>query len=261
MNWLIFLLGLVVGSFLNVVIFRYNTGVAGGGWRTFAGRSACLACGHRLAWFELLPVASFLLQRGRCRACGAGVSWQYPLVELLTGGLFLAVWQLGLPLPLTLLHWLAWSLLVVIVVYDLRHLIIPDGLAFWFGVTALGVSLSRIILDNKFSWPDLVPDFAFGLALAAAFWLLWRFSRGRWLGLGDAKLVLGLGWLAGWPTGLAAIALAFWSGAAVGLGLILLGRLSPRAKSFTMKSELPFAPFLVLGFALATLFGFNALPF
>lgn len=246
----IFLLGLVVGSFLNVVVYRYNTGRS-----VSLGRSQCLACGHELRWFELVPLFSFLFQFGRCRECKSKISWQYPLVELASGVLFVALFQHFLAVPggkiLFLLSAVIFSLLLVITVYDLRHKIIPDGLVYAFIILSLVFSnfpfsqiTSAIFLQHLVS----------GLVLFLFFFLLWWVSAGRWMGLGDAKLALGVGFLLGWPGALSAIIFAFWSGALVGVLLILL-----KATKISLKSELPFAPFIVLGLLLNFFFNLNVL--
>ena len=133
-----FLFGLIIGSFLNTVIYRYNTG------RTVGGRSQCLVCGHTLTWRELIPILSFVIQGGKCAKCQSRFSMQYPLVEFITAILFLGVsyklWPINFdftsfPLPLVaelIVHWLVMSLLVGIAVYDLRHKIIPNGIVYLF---------------------------------------------------------------------------------------------------------------------------------
>jgi len=246
---LIFLFGLIIGSFLNVVIYRYNTGFS------INGRSKCLACGGQLRWFELIPVCSYLVQGGRCRRCKSWVSWQYPVVELISALAFVAIWQLQASLLFTVLYWAIFSLLIVILVYDLRHLIIPDGLVFLFIILALAVTALSgergIIIDHLLA----------GLGLAGAFALLWLISRGRWMGFGDAKLALGVGFLLGSTGGLSAIVTAFWTGAVVGVGLIALSRLLSRKKRVSMNSELPFAPFIIIGLVLVFFFHLNVLHF
>lgn len=227
----VFILGAIIGSFLNVVIYRYHTG------KTVGGRSECLTCGKTLGARELIPIASFIFQRGRCRKCGARISFQYPLVEVTTGLLFLLAYTLH-PAPYNLLYYgVTVSILMVIVVYDIRHTIIPDSFAYAFAALAflygllvppVGISLLWFVLSGPF--------------LAAPFAFLWFISQGRWMGLGDAKLALGIGWFLGWYAGISALILAFWIGAAVGISLLFL-----KGKRFTMKSEIPFGPFLVLG--------------
>lgn len=248
----VFLLGLVVGSFLNVVIYRYNTGSAG--WRIIAGRSQCLSCTQTLRWFELVPLFSFFLQRGRCRHCLSKISWQYPTVEVATGLLFALIFSRFLLTEQTLLwlllHWALFSLLLVITAYDLRHKIIPDGLVYAFS----GLALWSALLG-----PGAVgaaSHLLAGLGLFAFFFLLWWLSGGRWMGFGDAKLALGVGFLLGPAGALSAVIFAFWSGALVGMSLLIYGRLSGRGKSFTMKSEIPFAPFIVLGLLFNFFFNF-----
>jgi leader peptidase (prepilin peptidase)/N-methyltransferase len=247
-----FLFGTIIGSFLNVVAYRYNTGRP----IVFA-RSQCFSCGRTLRWFELLPLASFLAQRGRCRQCGSRISWQYFSVELLTGLLFAAIVAAFPPLTaatlgLDILRGTMWSILVVIVVYDIRHKIIPDGLVFLFAVLAL--------IHMFMTIPSLANTLA-GPILFLPFFLLWFVSRGKWMGLGDAKLAVGIGWLLGLGYGISAIILAFWLGAAVGIVLLVLQKFLKHGAFIKlatmlglhekiMKSELPFAPFLVLAMAL-----------
>jgi leader peptidase (prepilin peptidase)/N-methyltransferase len=254
MIWLtdlfIFLFGLIIGSFLNVVIYRYNTGFSLG------GRSQCFSCGKALQWYELVPVFSYLYQRGKCAGCGSKISWQYPLVELVTGLLFLGIWQLDISPFLLPLYLIVWSLLVVIAAYDLRHKIIPDGLVFGFA----GVSFVALILEA------LLPNFRHlelmlvangilaALVLAGFFWFLWFISKGKWMGFGDAKLSLGVGLLLGLKLGISAIAFAFWIGAIAGVLLILFSKLLPGRVFVTMRSEIPFAPFIIIGTALVFFF-------
>ena len=131
-----FALGLIIGSFLNVVIYRINTS------KSLGGRSACMSCRNQLCWFELIPFFSFLGLKGRCRNCKTKISLQYPLVEFLTGMLFVFIFLKFQSLLLidpfvfliTFLYYVAmFSILMVIVIYDLKHKIIPDILSFTFG--------------------------------------------------------------------------------------------------------------------------------
>ncbi|MFA5291257.1 MAG: prepilin peptidase, partial [Candidatus Paceibacterota bacterium] len=127
-----FFFGLVIGSFLNVVILRYQTG------RGLSGRSGCFSCGKKLNWYELIPILSFFFQRGRCRGCQSKISWQYPIVELLTGLLFaLIYWHLAGAWPEVIFYCLIASLLIVITAYDLKHQIIPDQFVFAFILLSL----------------------------------------------------------------------------------------------------------------------------
>ncbi|MDP3958450.1 MAG: prepilin peptidase [bacterium] len=239
-----FLFGAVIGSFLNVVVFRYHTGM------TFFGRSLCLYCGKELRFYEMIPVLSFLFLRGRCASCQSRLSWQYPLVELSTAIFFAIVYAYaaglygGVPLALfTLYLFAAAALLVIIAAYDLRHMVIPDGMVYLFALLALARPFFFPIGGETLSSALLA-----GPALALPFALFYFLSGGRWMGLGDAKLALGLGWLLGAAGSVMAFLFAFWTGAAVAAVLLFL-----RGRRFTMKSEIPFAPFLVLGTGIALL--------
>lgn len=247
-----FILGLIIGSFLNVVIYRYNTG------RTLSGRSGCLSCGKKLKWYELVPVLSFLVQRGKCRLCYSKISWQYPLVELATGLLFVLIYFQLAPNDWLLFAFYSFtsSLLMIIAVYDLRHQIIPDLFVFLFILSGLVYPFffSGLVLDK------LIFVLSGGLVTALPLFILWGISRGRWLGFGDVKLALGLGLFLGARSGLSALVLAFWLGAFVGLLLIAVSRLLKKKKrSYNMKSEISFAPFLIVSFLITLLFNLDVI--
>lgn len=255
-----FFFGTIIGSFLNVVILRYNTGVS------LQGRSKCFSCGKELRWYELMPVLSYLILRGSCRSCKSVISAQYPLVELLTGLLFWGVYikghnDLSAIYPLTII-----SLLVIILVYDLRHKIIPNGIVYAF----ITLSFANLFVDMSemvFQTPTMLDALA-GPILALPFALIWLFSKGRWMGLGDAKLIVGIGWALGFVYGLSAVILAFWIGAAVSLMILgtqkipihklilpkFLFKHSFSKSLLSIKSEIPFAPFLIIGFLLVFFF-------
>ncbi len=245
----VFVLGLLVGSFLNVVVYRYNTGLS-----IIYGRSICLSCSRGICWYENIPVVSFVVLRGRCRGCRTKISFQYPLVELMTGFLFLTLWLVGIPAytsapMLNLAFALAVaSLLVAIFVYDLRHKIIPDLFSFGFVFVAL---IGLVALEGRalLSYPGLL-DLLAGPVLFVPFWALWAVSRGQWIGLGDGKLALGIGWFLGLVSGLSAIILAFWIGAVVSVLLMGVGRVFQNSpgplRHLGLKSEVPFGPFLII---------------
>ncbi|OGJ04322.1 hypothetical protein A3G06_02130 [Candidatus Nomurabacteria bacterium RIFCSPLOWO2_12_FULL_46_14] len=255
-----FALGLTIGSFLNVVIYRYNTE------RHFGGRSACLSCFKKLSWYELFPVLSFVWLRGRCRSCQARISAVYPVVEIITGLIF-AMLFLKLENVFfadTLVFAIAFayfatmfSILLVIAVYDLRHKIIPDMMVLLFGILAFA---GLFLFGNADAAPIFYPhlpdpsSFMAGLVVSAPFALIWLLSRGAWMGLGDAKLAVGLGWLLGIAGIFSAAVLAFWLGAIVGIFLLIF------SKKYGAKSEIPFAPFLVLASFLVFIFQINVFP-
>lgn len=263
-----FAVGLIIGSFLNVVLYRFNTGMG------VMGRSKCMSCNKTLHWYDLVPVLSFLWLRGKCRDCKSSISWQYAGVELLTGILFVLAYIKYLPLlwfapPMFLLFTfythIFLCLLILILVYDMRHKIIPDAFAYAFALVALVhnfVLFSPFAAGGSGTLSLYVPSgwvMIAGPLLALPFYLIWVISDGRWMGLGDAKLALGIGWLLGLSYGGTAIIFGFWIGAAVSIlimvfykltqhtslrGLSFFGLSLPRLK---MKSEIPFAPFLIAG--------------
>lgn len=280
---LLFLFGLAIGSFLNVVILRYTPEKRVLG-KALGGRSHCPHCGHVLGAGELVPIVSFLLQRGKCRTCKHRLSFQYPIVEFGSAAIFAffplflnSMYGMSTLLFLSaaapfwyyamVAAWicvlLAW---IVIAAIDVRHYIIPNELnAFLF---VLGIAITALLAAHQgqifpfrssflrnytllFSFSnDIVLNHVLGMVFGGAFFgLLVTLSRGRGMGLGDVKLMLASGLVLGWPDiGLAA-ALAFVLGGILGGGLILV-------KQRTMKDRMPFAPFLVVGFFLTVFLGF-----
>lgn len=243
----VFVLGTIIGSFLNVVILRFNTG------RGINGRSGCMHCDYKLKYYDLFPVFSYLFLKGRCRKCKSKISPQYPLVELLTGFLFLGILfhlypYIVYPEILTLLFiWNAiiFSILIVIFVYDLRHKIIPNELSYAFA----GLAFVQTLTLFPFGDPqtiDWLNVFA-GPIMFFPFWALWFVSKGNWIGLGDGKLALGIGWYLGFVGSVSAIVLSFWIGAVFSIIFLLIDKLNSGKENITMKTEIPFAPFLILG--------------
>jgi prepilin signal peptidase PulO-like enzyme (type II secretory pathway) len=241
-----FVFGTVVGSFLNVVALRFHTGKGVG------GRSACMACDTQLTWKELIPLFSFIGLKGQCKKCKAKISWQYPLIEFAAGIVFVLILFVFPPLSAvaaitTAIYLLAACLLLVIAAYDARHKIIPDPFVYTFAF----LGLVSLFVGGSSWWH--VPHWSLliaGPVLAIPFALLWAISKGTWMGLGDAKLALGIGWFVGISGGINAIVLAFWIAAAVSVVWLLVtyGKLKPR-------TEVPFGPYLILGMYLVLLFG------
>lgn len=216
-----------------------------------------MSCQNKLCWYELIPLISFAVLGGRCKNCKTKISIEYPLVELMTGiifsSLFLKFFSFGgkdiLTFAITYAYYaLMFSLLIIITAYDLKHKIIPDAFSFFFGILAFAglFFFSNYVFDPHI--PSILGFFS-GALIALPFALFWLVSSGRWMGLGDAKLALGLGYFLGFYNAFSAMVLAFWIGAIVGLCLIIF------RKGYGMKSEIPFAPYLVFGAFLA--FTFN----
>lgn len=257
----VFIFGTIVGSFLNVVALRYNTGLS------FArGRSQCFSCGKGLSWRELIPVWSYIVLCGKCSKCKSKISVQYLLVELATGALFLATFihvYVGastftfVHLMTVIYYFFIWSILIVISIYDFRHKIIPDALVFLFCFATFVASLISFFYFHNNTILDI---FAGPILAMLPFGLLWLVSGGRWIGLGDAKLALGIGFMLGFVYGVSAIVMAFWIGAVVSIVLIGAQRvLSLSHKNLTMKSEISFGPFLILGTIITFFFSFDVM--
>lgn len=216
---LIFLFGNIIGSFLNVVIYRFNSG------KTLGGQSICMSCAKKLSWYELIPVFSFFMQSGKCRGCASRISHQYPLVEISTGIVFVFLAYHFLPILLLsqkiflflLIYFMfLFSILIVISVYDIKHKIIPNKLSYTFAILSFVLLFINTSGVGAFWVMPRTIDVLAGLILALFFALFWILSKGRLMGLGDAKLALGMGWMLGMARALGALVLSF------GLGLYLV---------------------------------------
>jgi len=241
-----FLFGLVVGSFLNAVIFRIHQG------ESLKGRSFCPFCRHQLATKDLVPILSFLLLGRKCRYCRKPISWQYPLVELFTALVFSFVaFQTLYPegvflssrdnFQQLLFYYFFISLLVVIFVYDWKHYLIPDSMVV-LGIA--GAAIYRLV-SPQLSFLD---GLAGMIIISGFFGALYIFSRGKWIGLGDVKLGMFLGLLLGFSFSLLMLLIAYVSGALVGVFLIF-------KKQKSIKSTLPFGTFLAFATMIMMLWG------
>lgn len=254
-----FVYGLVIGSFLNVYIYRFHTG------RSLQGSSHCLSCGKNLHWYELIPLFSYVALRGRCKGCHAYIPSRYWLVEIATAVLFVLAVGAFNNLFLILLSLVIMSVVVVITVYDIAHMVIPDQ----FVVTMLLLAiLQKVYLYvTGSSIEGIVYSILAALSASAFFYAMWKYSGGRWLGFGDVKLVFPLALLVGYTSVFSMVVLSFWVGAGISLFLLALPRLiyysnkavAKRRGCFTIKSEVPFAPFLIAGFLLTYLWQIDVL--
>ena len=235
----VFIFGLILGSFLNVVIWRMHAGES-----FLTGRSHCPKCRHILGPFELIPVLSFLIQKGKCRHCGKPISWQYPLVELSTAILFLLAY---LPFDLRFTTytffllartWFIIATLIVVFVYDLRYYLIPDKIIYPAATVVL--ITMPLIYGGEISWAGLLDPLIASVLGGGFFLLQYIISKGKWIGGGDIKmgalmgLILGIGGLG------VALFFAYVVGAVVGLILVA-------SRKKTMKSQVPFGTFLAAG--------------
>lgn len=244
------LVGLCMGSFLHAVVWRLHAK------KDFVrDRSRCDHCHHVLAWYDLLPVLSWLSLGGRCRYCRRTISWHHPVIELVTAALFVASYAwwpmgfVGVGLVLFLL-WLAFVvMLMMLAVYDLRWLLLPDAIT--YPLMVLGAVYGLLRFGVYLHLPPLmvVAQLVGGVAcIAGLYWLLHRVSKGKWIGFGDVKLGVFMGLALGASDALVALMAANALGVLVVIPGLLSGRMS-------RKTKLPFGPFLIAGFFIAGLFG------
>ncbi|MFH1867264.1 MAG: prepilin peptidase [Patescibacteria group bacterium] len=259
-----FLFGLALGSFINVVILRLAEG------KSIRGRSRCPKCSRQLLWYENIPLLSFIFLRGKCRSCHSAISWQYPLVELASGILWLMSYLViashaggrgeailysgqGIASSLSLLamtqaEWLGVitfgvfsSFLLILFVFDFRWYILPDAIT----IPAIIVALVLNLILGK-DWPWLLGATALG---ALWFGLQYFVSRGKWVGSGDIRLGALMGaMLASWHGLLLTLMLSYIVGSLVAVVLLLL-------KKKGWKSELPFGAFLTAATTVTLLWG------
>lgn len=244
----IFILGLVVGSFLNCVIYRLEVD------DSFArGRSYCPNCKHILEAKDLIPVFSFLFLKGKCRYCKQKISIQYPIVELAIAILFLINWlNFSNNVWLFGFYCLISFIMAIIFIYDLKHCLVPIDFVYAGLVITLifhiirFVSIKNNLINNGLSvlnnfWLYIAPYFWGAIIPFLFFWFLYFISKEKWMGLGDSKIVLLMGLILGLKGVFISLLVANFLGAIIGLILINF-----KKKGF--KSEMAFGPFLVIGF-------------
>jgi leader peptidase (prepilin peptidase)/N-methyltransferase len=244
-----FAIGAIVGSFLNVVIHRYPRDES----IVFPG-SHCPQCDAAIRWYDNIPVLSFVMLRGRCRACGAGIAWRYPLIELANALFYLAVYQrtgptVAFPIVAAII-----SMTIALIYIDDDIQILPDvidipGIAIGLGAGALGLG----ILHPSLMLADSLLDSLFGALLGAAiplaiigiYWLL-RHVEG--MGQGDIKLLAMIGAVAGWRSVVPVLMIASVTGSLISIPLAI-------RSGEGMRTALPFGVFLGIGFLAVLFFG------
>ena len=274
-----FLIGISIGSFLNVLIFRLTPEKETSLIKEISGRSYCPYCKKKLVWYELIPLVSFIIQLGKCRNCQHKLSWQYPIVEFLTGLAFLSVfWKFSkifyltgfLPdikiLILIILFQIIFSLLILIAVYDVKYYLIPSFAVYTLFFISIilnfyyfylqkinflpnyGLNFSGILNYLIFTPQNIILKILMAL-LPGIFTIgfAYLFSKGTAMGLGDVLLILALSLIFLWPDILIVLFLSFVLGTITSLILII-------SKKKTLKDIVPFGPFLALGAFIAFLF-------
>lgn len=234
-------LGLILGSYLNSWMWRVHEGK----WQ-WGGRSMCIHCSRQLAWWENVPLVSFVILKGKCRTCKGVIPPRYFGVELATPILFIVVaaWELHFP---TINPWQFFrdifftALLVVIFMYDLTYYEILPGLMLLGALVALAINIFTLHLMSL--------SLVLGMVVAAGFFLLqYLISKGTWIGQGDIYLGILMGALVGWPNIIVALFIAYVGGALISVPLLAF-------KKKTMNSPIPFGTFLAAGTLVALLFG------
>jgi leader peptidase (prepilin peptidase) / N-methyltransferase len=253
----LFWLGACAGSFVNVLVTRSLFKQRSWLW----GRSECEECHKTLRWWELVPIVSFVALRGKCARCRTPISLVHPVVELLMGLLFLWWYVIGTlffqltQAPFQVIQPLFWLLIgvlcLVLVVVDARYFLLPD----WAIIALTGLTVAYragLLWMGIYQWHDIWSDLAAMVVVVAGMAALNIVTKGKGLGWGDVKLMIPLTLLAGWPRVVIALMLAVWSGAAVGVGGVLL-------KFWKWRQPIPFGPFLIIGTALSLWWGTSIL--
>jgi leader peptidase (prepilin peptidase)/N-methyltransferase len=257
---ILIVLGLCFGSFVNALVWRMHEQTSSkkqaaknNDISVLRGRSMCVHCRHTLAWYDLLPVVSWLTLRGRCRYCRKSISLQYPVVEIALAALFVLSY-VHFPYQLSdvnnqilFLFWLVFLTgFMAMIVYDLRWMILPDKLTYSLAALAIAQVVLITVITKDIS---ILKDALFGLiTVGGLFYFLFQISNGKWIGGGDVKLGFSLGLLAGGVIeGLLVIFTASLIGTLVSLPLL--------ASKNGLKKRIPFGPLLIFAIVVVYLFG------
>jgi len=256
-NLFIFLIGTAIGSFLNVLIDRLPNN------ESIAGRSHCDHCKKQVAWFDLIPVFTFFILKGKSRCCQKKLSFQYLLIEILTGILFILIFNFQFSIfnqflnfnnlilisnykfqiSNLLVMWGIVSCFIVIVVSDFKYHLISDYL-----LVALLVFSLLFHINNNETINQFINFFLSSLIVALPIFFIYYLSKEKAMGQGDVYLAAIIGFLLGWQKGFLALYIAFVSGAIIGVSLMILQRKK-------IKSRIAFGPFIILGTVVMMFYG------
>ena len=233
-----FIIGLVIGSFINVLIYRIPRHLGIG------GRSMCPGCKSKIEWYDLIPLLSYIFLRGRCRKCSKSISITYPFVELLTGLVF---YQFATSVELVtgnfvflVIGLFVLACFIALLFIDLRHYILPDPIVF----SIVFASAIFLILNPIGAEKNILGAILWGGIFGFTYWI----SKGKWMGFGDVKLAATIGLFFGLLDGFFVVYIAVITGALVGIALLI-------TKKAGMKSRIPFGSFLAGASIIFILFG------
>ncbi len=236
----VFSFGLCIGSFLNVCISRLPEGRS-----IVTPSSACPKCGHKLKWWENIPVISFLILKGKCSGCGKTISIQYPLVELLSAFIALGLWHKFSLTPQFFIMFALSCCLIVVAFIDLAHRIIPDAIS----LPGILIGILASFFLPGMNWIDsLLGVLAGGGILYLVTWGYYLATKRIGMGGGDIKFLAMIGAFLGWQSIPIIIFLSALTGSIIGLGFILISR---RHRHY----QIPFGPFLALAAELYIFYG------
>ncbi len=230
---IIFIYGIIIGSFLNVLIYRIPKKE-----NFVTTRSHCMNCDYKLRWYDLIPVFSYIILGGKCRKCNTHISLQYPIIELVNGCMYMLItFIFGLSVE-TLLYALLFSALLALSVIDFKTFEIPFG----FNIFIFCLGIVRVITDFA-HWSDYVIGF---FIVSSFIYLIIFLTKGRGMGDGDGKLMAAVGLLIGWKL----VLLAFFLGCVFGSILHIA-----RMKITRVDHVLAFGPYLSMGIMVSILWG------
>ena len=233
------LFGAVIGSFLNVCIYRLPIGKS-----IVWPASGCPSCGRELVWYENVPIVSWLFLRGRCRTCGEGISIRYPIIELLTAVMCAAAfWYYG-PTLLFVSRFIFGCALIVLFAIDLEHHLLPNVIT----LPGIVVGFAFSLVTGPGYLSSLIGILVGGGLLFLVAEVYYRVRHEEGLGMGDVKMLAMVGAFLGWPATLMTLMMGSVAGSVVGVAVIALRR-------GDMKYALPFGTFLAMGAALAATVG------
>lgn len=261
---IVLVVGVCLGSFINALVWRVYQQALPAKRRVASkadlsitkGRSICTNCQHQLAWYDLIPVASWLTLGGKCRYCHKKIGWQYPLIELLTAALFglsYLYWPMQLGSTLSYLQFVLWLLalvlMVALAVYDLRWQLLPNRLVLPLTVVAFVAAGLQLVASSASVASQLLSLVMAVVCLPGLFYLLFQLSKGKWIGGGDVKVAVSLALLVASPT---RALLVLFVASLLGTLASLPGLASKKLKQ---SSRIPFGPYLIVGTIVVVLFG------